>query len=63
MENYLANYHIPYGKIKKSIPGSNGKQTVNVVGVGKRTKYIDDSGQEWVKIKDVWWRFPQDIEY
>ena len=49
----------------KRIPsqGKNGKKYVAVYRVGRRRKYIDETGQEWVKIYGEWWRFPEEIEY
>ncbi len=43
--------------------GKNGKAYVSVYRIGRRRKYIDETGQEWVKVNSVWWRFPEEIEY
>lgn len=57
----------PNGGVKKMkrIPsqGKNGKKYVAVYRIGRRRKYIDETGQEWVKISGQWWRFPEEIEY
>jgi len=36
---------------------------VKPVRVGVRTIYKDDSGQLWVKCFNLWWKFPQEIDY
>jgi len=39
------------------------KRKVKPVGVGKRTIFVDDSGENWVPALGKWWKFPQEIEY
>jgi hypothetical protein len=45
------------GKLEKT------GRTVNAVRYGLRMQYIDEAGQRWVKLRSLWWRFPQEIEY
>lgn len=51
------------GRELKQSNGKNGKPYVILYRGGKRRKYIDDNGQEWVRFKGEWWKFPQEIEY
>ena len=39
------------------------KLYVQVVGVGLRRKYVDESGQVFVKAFGKSWAFPQNVEY
>ena len=45
------------GKLRKT------ERKVYAVRKGLRREYIDDSGQRWVNIDRLWWRFPQEVEY
>ena len=36
---------------------------VKPVRVSKRMIFIDKLGQQWVKIFNKWWKFPEEIEY
>jgi len=45
------------GKLHKT------KRKVKPVRCGTRTVYKDDAGQLWVKCFNLWWKFPQEIEY
>jgi len=38
-------------------------RTVRPERTGIRHIFKDDTGQEWIKIRGMWWRFPEQIEY
>jgi len=53
-------YKSPY-KIKGKLQRT--KRTVRPVRCGKRTMYVDEAKQLWVKCFKEWWKFPEEIEY
>ena len=42
---------------------NNTSRNVRITRAGKRTIYQDTVGQQWVKIRNLWWRFPEQVEY
>jgi hypothetical protein len=57
--------HEHESKDKKTIVGklSDTGRMVKPVRYSTRKIYVDEAGQEWVKIRGMHWRFPQEIEY
>lgn len=41
----------------------NTGRKANILRAGKRAIFVDENGQEWVKVKGKWWKFPEEIEY
>lgn len=42
---------------------TGNQNSVNVHRVGRRVKFVSDSGQVYLKVTNVWYEFPQEIEY
>jgi len=51
------NIYLISGKVK------NTGRKVKPIGYSERTIYKDEGEQEWIKIRGLWWRFPEEVEF